>query len=127
MGMCHYGHGSGYDTTVGEPVFRTDDAFHIESGGTDSILFAHFLSQLRRSLQRKAFRHGNDNLPHGEGTGRWAYGRGEDLFRETFTETIVAILRCDGFPSGFCSSATGSLTSDGDSKQMLSWPASSGR
>ena len=24
VGMCHYGHGSGYDTTVGEPVFRTD-------------------------------------------------------------------------------------------------------
>ena len=26
---------------------------------------------------------------------------GSDLFREAFTETIVAILRCDGFPSGF--------------------------
>ena len=38
------------DTTVGEPVFRADDASHIESGGTDGILFAHFLSQLRRSL-----------------------------------------------------------------------------
>lgn len=101
VGMCHYGHGSGYDTTVGEPVFRTDDAFHIESGGTDSILFAHFLSQLRRSLQRKAFRHGNDNLLTGKGRVDGLTGVGSDLFREAFTETIVAILRCDGFPSGF--------------------------
>ena len=28
---------------------------------------SHFLSQLRRSLQRKAFRHGNDNLLTGKG------------------------------------------------------------
>ena len=32
VGMCHYGHGSGYDTTVGEPVFGRMMRFRIESG-----------------------------------------------------------------------------------------------
>ncbi len=66
---------SGYDTTVGEPVFRTDDAFHIESGGTDSILFAHFLSFVAPSNERPSGM--GMIISSREGTGRWAYGRGE--------------------------------------------------
>ena len=99
--MCHYGHRSSYDTTVGEPVFRADDASHIESGGTDGILFAHFLSQLRRSLQRKTFRHGNDNLFTGKGRVDGLTGVGSNLFGEALTETVVAILRFGRFLSCF--------------------------
>ena len=76
-GDCQ-GHGSGYDLTVGEKMMRFTFGLR--------ILFLTF-SQLRRSLQR-----GNEIR---EGTGRWAYGRGD--FREAFTETIAAF--SDGFPA----------------------------
>ena len=57
----------------------TDDAFHIESGGADSILFAHFLSQLRRPPNERPSGMGMI-ISSREGTGRWAYGRGEWSF-----------------------------------------------
>ena len=99
--VCHYGHGSSYDTTVGKPVFRTDDASHIESGRADGILFAHFLPQLRRSLQRKTFRHGNDDFFTGKGRIDGLTGVGSNLLGEALTETIVTILRPGRFLSRF--------------------------
>ena len=99
--VCHYGHGSSHDTTVGKPVFRADDASHIESRRADGILFAHFLPQLCRSLQGKTFRHGNDDFLTGKGRVDGLTGVGSNLFGEALTETVVTILRFDRFLSYF--------------------------
>ena len=46
-------------------------------------------------IRDRAFRHGHDNLLTGKGRVDGLTGVGSDLFREAFTETIVAILRCE--------------------------------
>ena len=91
--VCHYGHGSSYDTTVGKFVFRADDASYIESGRTDGILFAHFLSQFRSPLQRKTFRHGNDDFFTGKGRVDGLTGVRSNFSDEALAETVVTILR----------------------------------